>query len=124
MGPLEGNVAEHAESILHDLCHAATLGLPMRYGRCYGLQNRIDDFVEELPRDKQDMNEVETIAAESLVVERLGIEVSWETLIYLGSRNVSPSGHSFSTRVKMALKKPRVHEAAETVVRFVQRGRA
>ena len=126
MGPLEGDVAECAEAIVHELCHAVLLKINLVYGRCRGLEDLLESTLESLHEQEQNKNEIQALAAESLVLERLGVEVSWNTLVYMGERNLkSTLDYSGETQLfvdpllNSARKDLEVIQAAEAVQDFI-----
>jgi hypothetical protein len=129
-GALDGQVSEHAEYAVHELCHATLLGVFVQYGRCR--KHDVSAYIEAScdAKDKwlADRNEIQTLAAEFLVLRELGIRVPFTTILDLGSRNVQlfhplDQRHRLSRCIRRARNTPRVRKAAEDVVSFIRNGK-
>lgn len=128
-GPLEGEVSEHAEYAVHELCHATLLGLFVPYGRCHkhDVSAYVDTGCDLKDMWLADRNEIQTLAAENLVMRELGIDVSFSTLLSLGMRNVRlfnwDQKYRLSRCIRRARSTPRVRRAAASVVEFIRNGK-
>lgn len=128
-GALEGQVSECAEYAVHELCHAALLGVFVPYGRCH--KHDVSHYVEASCGVKDewlaDRNEIQTLAAENIVMRELGIDVSFSTLLSLGMRNVQlfnmDQKYRLSRCIRRARRTPRVRRAAAAVVEFIRNGK-
>lgn len=129
-GPLEGEISEHAEYAVHELCHATLLGVFVPYGRCR--KHDVSAYIETDCYVKYpwlaDMNEIRTLAAEFLVLRELGIPTPFATILDLGSRNVQlfhprEQRHRLSRCIRRALNTPRVRQAVAAVVEFIRNGK-
>lgn len=131
-GFLEGHQVEAAECAVHELCHATLLGVFVPYGRCH--QNKVFDYVEVACNLKDpwlsDRNEVQTLAAEQLVLKELGLfqDVGMATLLDLGLKNLKLFNPHYqrnrlSRCIRRAQSTPRVRRAAVAVVEFICNGK-
>ena len=130
-GFLEGHQVEAAECAVHELCHAALLGVFVPYGRCHSCN--VSDYVEaacNLDPWLSDKNEVQTLAAESLVLRELGLfqDVGMSTLLDLGLKNLQLfNPHHQRNRLHRCIRRarntPKVRRAAAAVVEFIRNGK-
>lgn len=129
-GALDGQVSEHAEYAVHELCHATLMGILAPYGQCHkqGVSSYIEAGCNFRAPWLADRNEIQTLAAEFLVLRELGIRVPFTTILDLGSKNVQlfhplDQRHRLSRCIRRARNTPRVRKAAEDVVSFIRNGK-
>lgn len=122
-GFLEGNKAEHAEAVLHELCHGALLNITPPWGDCgrCNLQHDVTVALEDLSRRDQDLNEIRTVAAELQVLSRFGLAYLAAPVVAMGLKNseLFRDITRFESAVEKASKTARVRHAALRVHNFV-----
>lgn len=137
LGFFEGNPAEAAESVLHELCHAFSLDLQPMYSDCVGLNKHLGALLRALHPVIGDVNEIRTIAAELLVIEALGLRLSRYALLRAGYVNLRAIGYrnlagttgavsathaQFAHLVATAERSKKAKRIAAQVLRFIYLG--
>lgn len=74
---------DHVGFIVHEICHEVTLGLPsLGYSKLGSISARIESWIEGvLDWEEQERNERATLAAQVLVLERLGHPDPWDCVL-------------------------------------------
>lgn len=123
-GPFYDPVVSGFEQIIHELCHATFLGVPVKY---YSAQRgRVSECISSSlstrRRYRQELHEVRTLAAELLVLKVLRAELSIFGIFRLGSEAVRLLPPKRLVRcLRRALKTQQVRDAAAAVVAFIRR---
>lgn len=125
LSALEGAKEEHAETIIHELCHAMLLGLTPAYGNCKEtilpeISKRLGE--DGLPLILREVHEVHALGAEYIVLKVLKVRVSLSTLAYFGYRNLESKDANECNVKRLILKAAKTRasqQAAAGVVKFL-----
>lgn len=125
LSPLEGRKEEHAEAIVHELCHAFLLKLNPIFGRCKKILPFISSQLDKdgLPLFLRELHEIHALGAEYLVLEEIGINVDLYDLAHLGYRNFENENAKEDDITRLLLRAtdtPSSKKAAADVVRFLK----
>lgn len=140
-GPFKGNEYEHAEAVIHELCHAVLLKCKFNYGKCHGLEHLIGAEFRAKSNLIGDLHEIRALAAEILVLKSFNIkQVNTSGIYFAGLKNVefainnnrlyhvtcAKEKHVDSKLIEKlinkSIKTKRVKNAAKAVYKFIKYG--
>ncbi len=82
---LGGGDLAHAESLVHELCHAVVLGTPIDKNIAHHVSRRFDEYKSDLSAD---VSECRALAVEKIVLRLLGWPVQWTGVLHIASHTV------------------------------------
>ncbi len=114
---------EEIEGLVHELCHVATLNLQIWpcNGHYMDLHDSLKKEIRQKPKAARDWNEVQTLAAESLIFKSVGKEIDVPELLALGVDVDIREIPTFVEQIRWISETSKIKTFATKVAKFIRK---